>query len=406
MPRINSNVTALMASRNLNNVQAAAAKNVEKLSTGLRINRAGDDASGLVISNNLRAQVSGLSQAVRNAQDGVSVLQTAEGALDQVNTMLNRMRDLSVQAANSGTQSAASRQAGQAEVNALASEINRISASTKFGSLNLLDGSFGIAAGTLNAVASTTDSYTFAAATGTFSVAGGATVNVVVAAGSSVSGISAAATLQAAIRSALANSTSSANQYYSDKVTVSVASTTSNGVTSSTLQINLGSVTSSGVTFAVGTAISGLMTVASTSSSTSGSGGIFQVGANSKNTAMNEQIAINFITFNANSLGVATLDLTTDSGAASAIDKLDVAINNLSSARGTIGATQNRFDSLINNLNTTMENLTASASRIKDVDMATEMVDFTKNNVLAQAAESMLSQANQIPNQILSLLRG
>ena len=405
MPRINSNVVALSTSRNLDNVQRAQAKNVEKLSTGLRINRAGDDASGLVISNQLRAQVSGLGQAVRNAQDGVSVLQTAEGALDQVNTMLNRMRDLAVQAANSGTQSTASRQAGQAEVNALASEINRISSTTKFGSLNLLDGTFGIAAGTLAAATSTTDAYTFAATSMAFTVGGGSVVTAAVAAGTTVSGATAAASLQSAIRTALANSTSSANQYYSDKVTVTSTATTTNGVTSSSLQISLGGVTSSGVTFNVGTTVTGL-TTSGTGSATAGSGGIFQVGANSKNTAMNEQIAINFQNYNANTLGVATLDLTTDTGAATSIDTIDKAISTLSTARGTIGATQNRFDSLINNLNTTMENLTASNSRIRDVDMATEMIEFTKNNVLAQAANAMLAQANQIPTQVLSLLRG
>ena len=130
------------------------------------------------------------------------------------------------------------------------------------------------------------------------------------------------------------------------------------------------------------------------------------MGANSKNVAMNEQIAINFQSYTANTLGVATLDLTTDSGAANAIDSIDKAINTVSTARGTIGATQNRFDALINNLNTTVENLTASDSRIRDVDMASEMVDFTKNQVLAQAGQAMLAQANQIPQGVLSLLKG
>ena len=403
--RINNNVTALSTARNLGRTQDMQAKNVEKLSTGLRINRAGDDASGLVISKQLSAQVSGLTQAVRNAQDGVSVLQTAEGALDQVNTMLQRMRDLSVQAANSGTQSAASRQAGQAEANALSTEINRISSTTKFGALSLLDGTFGITAATLAGAASTTDSYTFSATNMAFSVGGGTTVTAAVAAGTAVNGSAAAASLQSAIRSALAGSTSSSNQYYADKVTVTSTSTTSNGVTSSSLQINVAGATSSGVTFNVGTTVGGLVTTGS-SSATAGSGGIFQVGANSKNVAMNEQIAINFQSYTANTLGVATLDLTTDSGAANAIDAIDKAISTVSTARGTIGATQNRFDALINNLNTTVENLTASDSRIRDVDMASEMVDFTKNQVLAQAGQAMLAQANQIPQGVLSLLRG
>ena len=144
--RINQNTMALNAYRNLSTTNMAMSKSLEKLSSGLRINRAADDAAGLVISQGLRAQVSGLKQATRNAQDGISVVQTAEGALNEVQNMLNRMRDLAVQAANTGTNDTDARAAGQAEVDQLASEITRISTSTKFGKLALLDGTFTAAA--------------------------------------------------------------------------------------------------------------------------------------------------------------------------------------------------------------------------------------------------------------------
>jgi flagellin len=404
--RINTNITAANAARNMNRTQDMISKNVEKLSTGYRINRAGDDASGLVISNQLRAQVSGLKQAVRNAQDGISVLQTAEGALDQLSSMLNRMRDLTVQAANSGTNSSAAKQASQSEINALATEINRIAATTKFGALNLLDGSFGVTAATAGTTLSNlADQYSTGAGVITINITGGTAVTVAVAAQTSVNGATTAASLQTAIRNALAASTNTMNKYYSDKVNISSTTT----VTGSKLNVTVGGFDAAGDTFTIadttGTPLASLG-FSTTVVAATGSGGIFQVGANSRNVNANEQIGIVFQNFSASSLGIGSLDVTTDAGSTAALDALDVAISTVSGKRGDIGAMQNRFDSLINNLNTTVENLSASESRIRDTDMASEMVEFTKNQVLSQAGTAMLAQANQIPQGILSLLKG
>ena len=168
--RINQNVMANNAQRNLSSTNVMLGKNLEKLSSGFRINRAADDAAGLVISQGLRAQVSGLKQATRNAQDGISVVQTAEGALNEVHTMLNRMRDLSVQAANSGANDTAARDAAQAEIDALSTEISRISDSTRFGGVNLLDGSYGVKAQVSGASAGVANTGTVAAASETFTI--------------------------------------------------------------------------------------------------------------------------------------------------------------------------------------------------------------------------------------------
>ena len=276
--RINNNTAAANASRNLNNTNSAMNRNVERLSTGYRINRAGDDAAGLVISNRLRAQVSGLRQAMRNAQDGVSVLQTTEGALVEVNSMLNRMRDLAVQAANTATYDVAARTAAQAEISALRTEITRVGSTTKFGSIGLLDGT----------------------------------------------------------------------------------------------------ASSTALTFQVGSGV--------------GTG---------------ESIGVTLMTISASSLTLASIDVssTTYASITAAVTALDAAISAVSNTRGSIGALQNRFESLVSNLSVTTENLAASESRIRDTDMAQEMVDFTKNQVLQQAGTAMLAQANQIPQSILSLLR-
>ncbi len=405
--RINNNTAAANASRNLTGTNAAISKNVEKLSTGLRINRAGDDASGLVISNQLRAQVSALRQASRNAQDGVSVLQTAEGALNEVSTMLNRMRDLAVQASNSGTNGAAARAAGQAEITALRTEIDRISSTTKFGSLNLLDGSFGstgaktagfdadsshvITAGTSNALTLTFGGTQAAALTN---------VSVALTAGTYTSS-QMATELQNKLQSALAGGTA-AQAAIADKVTVTSVVQPGGG---STLTVSVDGL-STGTNFTLtGNAVTvanatGLTTTVSTNATSSG--GLFQVGANAGDT-----IALSLGSTSAVSLAINTVDVTIDDATtATSLDALDAAITSVSATRGGIGALQNRFESLISNLATTTENLQASESRIRDVDMATEMVEFTKNQVLSQAGTAMLAQANKIPEGILSLLRG
>jgi flagellin len=274
--QINTNVAANNAYRNLNNTQSDLSKSLEKLSSGLRINRAADDAAGLAISQGLKSQVGGLTVAARNAQDGISVVQTAEGSLTEVHSILQRVRDLAVQAGNDSN-NAASRTDIQTEVTQLTDELTRIAGSANFNGINLLDGSN---------------------ATLTFQVgAGGVAAN--------------------------------------DQIAVSLA------------------------------------------------------GAN--------------VTTVATAVGALTFD--TAANALTSINALDTQIQNVSTARASLGAVQNRFESAVRSLNVSKENLSAASSRITDTDMAEEMVKYTRSNILSQAGTAMLAQANQTGQGVLQLLR-
>jgi flagellin len=408
--RINQNVMANNASRNLAGTNAMLGKSMEKLSSGFRINRAADDAAGLVISQGLRAQVSGLKQATRNAQDAISVVQTAEGALNEVHTMLTRMRDLAVQAANTGGNDAASRTAAQAEINQLSTEITRVSTDTKFGGTALLDGSYGVSASTLAGAATaptgTADNWTALAAASTFSIAIAGTAAVTVdATGFTGSSAQIASQLTTAANAAL----TAAGSVYAGKVSFT-------GQYNTTLNQNF---TGAADTGSISISVSGLQAgksatlanvgagapltalgIGTTTSTTSGAGGNFQIGSNS-----GQLVQVSIASTSASTLGVNALDVTSDAGSASAITALDAAIASVSTTRGTLGAMQNRFDSMINNLQVTTENISASESRIRDTDMAQEMVTLTKNQVLLQAGTAMLAQANQIPQSVLKLLQ-
>jgi flagellin len=262
-------MTAANANRMLGVTTSAQAKATEKLSSGYKINRAADDAAGLTISEKMRSQIRGLTQASANAQDGVSCVQTAEGALNEVEDMLQRMNELAVKAKND-TNTAEDKNAIQKEVNALISEIDRVKDSTEFNTQNLLNGNF--------------------------------------SAGKSL-----------------------------------------------------------------------------------------QVGAHSNNT-----ISISIASMGATGIGVNDVDVSTN--AASAIDKISNAIASVSAQRSSLGAVQNRLEHTIKNLDNVVENTTAAESQIRDTDMASQMVEFSKNNILAQAGQSMLAQANQSNQGVLSLL--
>ncbi|MBG0825997.1 flagellin [Planomonospora sp. ID91781] len=279
--RINQNIGAMNAYRNLSVNDGAMSKSLEKLSSGFRINRAADDAAGLSISEGLRAQTGGLKVAVRNAQDGVSVVQTAEGALTETHSILQRMRDLAVQAANGGSQDAKAQEAANKEFTDLKTELDRISDTTSFGTQKLLDGTYN---------------------------------------------------------------------------------------------------------------------------------GTFQVGSNGNDAA--ERISVAITNQDSATLGLTASKLWTTGetiaqnvgNAQTAIENLDTAIQTVSDTRAALGAVQNRFEHTINNLNVAIENLSASESRIRDTDMAQEMVGFTRNQILTQAGTSMLAQANQAPQSVLKLL--
>ena len=268
---VQHNLSAMNTNRQLSGVQSAQSKSTEKLSSGYRINRAGDDAAGLSISEKMRSQIRGLNKASSNAQDGISLVQVAEGALNETHSILQRMNELATQAAND-TNTSTDRTAIQAEIDQLTSEINRIQSTTQFNTMNLLDGTF------------------------------------------------------------------------------------------SSKNLQVGSLNG-------------------------------------------QSIGISIKNMNASSLGVDALKVSSFASAGSSMDKIQSAINLVSTQRSTLGALQNRLEHTINNLNTTAENTQAAESRIRDVDMATEMVEYSKNNILAQAGQSMLAQANQATQGVLSLLQ-
>ncbi len=268
---VQHNLSAMNTSRQLNGVTSSLSKSTEKLSSGYRINRAADDAAGLSISEKMRSQIRGLNKASDNAQDGISLIQVAEGALNETHSILQRMNELATQAAND-TNTSSDRKAIQQEVDQLTSEIDRIRSTTQFNTQNLLDGSF------------------------------------------------------------------------------------------SKKNLQIGS-------------LSG------------------------------QSISISVSNMNATSLGVNGLKVSSFSGAGEAMSKIQVAIDKVSTQRSKLGALQNRLEHTINNLDTTSENTQAAESRIRDTDMADEMVQYSKNNILSQAGQSMLSQANQQTQGVLSLLQ-
>jgi len=422
--RINQNIAAMNAYRNLSVNDGMMSKSLEKLSSGFRINRAADDAAGLSISENLRSQIGGLKVAVRNSQDGISVVQTAEGALTESQAILQRMRDLAVQATNTGSQDSGATNAAQTEFTQLNTELDRIGNTTRFGGSKLLDGSYG---NTPAAVASTItvnaasgryssagmsidfngtaiDGTTLAAATTTGALAGeigtkdraGTTIAT---AGDYVNASKLQADLQKAVDTKLKTSVGG---YNTGDVQVAVTDTGNNIWKIEVKTAASGATAGSGATLSVkGTAASdyGFATSAVTGTVANGGGGVFQVGANS-----GENLNIKIGAVNSASLGTSSLDLTTN--AAGAITQVDAAITSVSTTRATLGAYQNRFEHTINNLNVAVENLSASESRIRDTDMAQEMVSFTRSQILSQAGTAMLAQANQAPQSVMQLLRG
>ena len=278
--RINNNIMAMNANRQLGVNNSALAKSLEKLSSGYRINRAGDDAAGLSISEKMRAQIRGLQMASKNAQDGISLIQTAEGALDEVHSILQRMRELAVQAAND-TNMDEDREAIQKEVDELIDELDRIAKDTQFNEQTLLNGDL---------------------------------------------------------------------ETTSDE----------NGATG---------------------------------------GLVFHIGANE-----DQNIRLGIGDMSASGLQVKDVDVTSQSDANSAITTINDAIKTVSEERSKLGAYQNRLEHTIKNLDNAAENLQAAESRIRDVDMAKEMMEFTKQSILQQAATAMLAQANQVPQSVLKLL--
>ncbi|MGJ3204183.1 flagellin [Geobacillus thermoleovorans] len=559
--RINHNIAALNTYRQLTFNNTQAAKNIEKLSSGLRINRAGDDAAGLAISEKMRGQIRGLEQAARNAQDAISMIQTAEGALNETHSILQRMRELAVQAAN-GTATDADRAALQDELNNLTSEINRIGNTTEFNTQKLLNGGMGsnggakirnatsasitavsaMTAGTVGSVKVTVDNITFNLSGATLTDATTATsgldandynefitelgnktaggvklsdlVNITVDSNGILTFEAKSKGASSFIAFSGADSVLGLNTAvsdYGDPTTIErhgLSATTaldSGDVTisaDSTFKITVGSESAVEVTLKGGktydtensdanvakaemqelikdinaalqeagldgkvtaalskdnkvqfisetgkditvedgtgtplaalgftsndmTNVKNIDQVVGSGAQGSGFNTKFQIGANtgqSMSLTINDMRAAalgitgnagqagftstNTVTNGTNDIKVeAALNISNKEDASKAIEVIDKAIQMVSAERGKLGAVQNRLEHTINNLGTASENLTAAESRIRDVDMAKEMMEFTKNNILSQAAQAMLAQSNQIPQAVLQLLR-
>ena len=469
--RINHNITALNTYNKLTANTNATAKSLEKLSSGLKINRAGDDAAGLAISEKMRGQISGLDTASNNANDGISLIKTAEGALSETHSILQRMRELAVQSAND-TNTTADREEIQKEIDTLTSEVTRISTDTEFNTKKLLDGSAGIKTTMVSETVGGTNA-------NWMSVVGGSgdtgTGNIDITAGTaattahvgltaqaedagvagvtagdhtfSINGVSitysaaAAATandnataIRAAINSVsdqtgvVATGTNAAVNLDTtdvgstskidlvagaDSINLLATTSTDNGEDASLTiaGVNTNSITASGNTVKVvsGT-YKGLEIKLNGDVMGAANLANFDITANNSltlhigaNEGQNTSLSLNKM--DAESLGINALDLTTQDGAEKAITTIDNAITTVSSERAKLGANQNRLEHTINNLSASSENLSAAESQIRDVDMAKQMTEFTKNNILSQAAQSMLAQANQQPQNVLQLLQ-
>ena len=514
--RIQHNIAALNANRMLETNNNSVSKNLEKLSSGYKINRAGDDAAGLAISEKMRGQIRGLDQATNNANDGISLVQTAEGALNETASILQRMKELATQASNGTYQNDVDRENISKEVTSLKSEIDRISTSTNFNKINLLDGSLDVkasavgtnaagtnlVAGTAGALANTIDVKGLEAGTtvkfvftdastdntkrtddgatwdantktltfkltqnsdggtaGTVTYSAADLNDMIVKAGgpkdAAISFTSATDNLEASV-----NTGGTAKAALSDIVVqgptkATIAGNFGNGFSVDVTAGKLGltsltftsaanaSITGAGTatpSFALatgknytateindllkqngvkgitvnfegaqsGTAVAAGLGKGAAITITDGTGGLggsalsLQIGASASS---DQQVSLSVGNMSTEGLGLTNISVSTQDDAKAAIDTISDAINQVSGTRADLGALQNRLEHTVSNLGVTSENLTSAESRIRDVDMAKEMMEMTKNNVLAQAAQSMLAQANTQPQNVLKLLQ-
>ena len=515
--RIQHNIAALNSYRNLTGNNNAVSKNLEKLSSGYRINRAGDDAAGLAISEKMRAQITGLNTAQKNAQDGVSLVQTAEGAMTEVHSMLNRMVELADQSANGTYADEVDRENLQKEISSLKDEIDRIADSTNFNGINLLDGSLstgklptftgldGLTPTTIAATGNKTELTIGNVATGVaqgkeysltfnYTDANGAAKEktikltakddstLVDANGNTYKTTKTNATAEEmakAFAGALSADSEVGGQFTvtanAGKLTFTSKETGSTGgskvlaattkfdqtVAPLTATQTAGAdakvtydfdnqdivdkvFTVNGEKFVFATAgkdygsdvnvlklgqgnnkptnteveqmtamianklglsddlISDNGTVITFTASAGNGGLTLQIGDTSADF---NQMTVSVGDMHTDALGIADIDISTQAGAKAAVDKIKSAINSVSSTRGDLGAIQNRLEHTINNLSVSAENMTAAESRIRDVDMANEMMAYTKNNILVQSSQAMLAQANQLPQGVLQLLQ-
>lgn len=476
MPQvINTNLASLNAQRNLNKSQGSLQTSLQRLSSGLRINSAKDDAAGLSISQRFTSQIRGLNQAVRNANDGISTAQVAEGALEESSNSLQRIRELAIQSAN-GSNGVGERAALQSEVNQLIQEIDRIANTTRFGSRKLLDGSFGTTNFQVGAQANETVSVSIgnarASALGTnVLVTDGTAMGTVAATNGVTAETDLTITTGAGTSSAISYAVGSSAADIADAIngaagSLGVTATASNSTTlgsldtAGTVAFTLnGSNVSANVTdindlSALAAAINGVASSTGVSASFANAAdkseltltttdgrdisiASFQVGAAAGNETMDfggftlddgaaaAGVAVGtvslsssngsitatnanadaFTSVNSSFSAVQDIDISTEAGAQAALAVVDGALETIASQRGDLGAVQNRLESTISNLSNISENVSAARSRIMDADFAVETANLTKNQILQQAGTSVLSQANTLPQQVLSLLQ-
>ncbi len=384
---INTNVAALNAYRNLSTTQSDLGKSLEKLSSGFRINRAADDAAGLAISEGMRSQIGGIKMGVRNAQDGISVVQTAEGALNETHSILQRMRDLSVQASNSGSLNDEARGNIQSEIGQLNSELTRIADTTKFNGKKLLDGNY----------------------EGTFQVGAnaGETISVSLkgsglgAVGLGVSGINVTAAATGATTATTVNAVAGT----AGEVTTAgsdLATTAGFDDLNGTLSVGNKTLDLSTVKYDAADDVATRTTKLQAAVAAA-------FGSDASATVTGGNLVVTGVApaagASASAVAAASVAFAEATGASDAISKIDAAIETVSNERADLGAVQNRFEHTINNLNVAVENLSASESRIRDTDMAQETLKFSRSQILSQAGTAMLAQAKSIPQGVLQLLQ-
>lgn len=399
--RIQHNISALNSHRQLGVNNNNISKSLEKLSSGYGINRAGDNAAGLAISEKMRAQIKGLEAAEANAQDAISLVQTAEGGLQEVHSMLNRMQELATKSSNGTYTDDVDRAALQEEVDALKSEIDRISESTNFNGINLLDGSLtNENSTTIQFGASQYKASMGKAFVGTVSLKADNTA----AEGIKVTVDQAGASVKIVLGSKAAASYSTSD--IENAVRTAAENLINGGTVTAGSEDKVKALLSfkldgDNMSFAAGSSMAEATSAAAAKDAGAGAL-VLQIG--DTNESFNN-LAVSVDSMSATGLGVKTIDISTRDGATDAIEKIKDAINTVSTQRGKLGAIQNRLEHTINNLGVTNENITAAESRIRDVDMAKEMMTFTKNNVLMQSAQAMLAQANTQPQSVLQLLQ-
>ena len=408
---VQHNLTAMNSNRMLGLTTASQAKSTEKLSSGYKINRAADDAAGLSISEKMRKQIRGLTQASSNAQDGISAVQTAEGALNEVQDMLQRMNELAVKSAN-GTNSADDRQYIQDEIDQLTTEIDRVSETTKFNEAYLLKGD-----------STTTDKATF--------IQSGYAVAKDLYAEGSDAALTTAQLKEALEKGQKIYTDTAANGQTDDKIAKAnrdyayvtklydkdgkevsaenvLAGKNADGTAAAQKYYTsdageTGNTNNANVAIAVADA-----------KKTDGTGYLEQFDVNGKlsfnlhvgaDSSSNNKIGVEISSMSAAGIGVKNLKVDTEYDATAAVDRISAAIQKVSTQRSALGAVQNRLEHTINNLDNVVENTTSAESQIRDTDMATEMVKYSNNNILAQAGQAMLAQSNQANQGVLSLLQ-